>query len=337
VPAAPRAGPIADRTRARHADVHRLLAEGPQPLPDRCHARPVPEHRPPLRPRRQPGRAARNDGTGRRVSILDEHEAYLRERWNSGCTNGAQLWEEIHDRGYTGGRPHVRHYLARYRGAAATPAPSPVPPKVKAVTSWIMTSPDNLDDAGRASLDSILAASPELAAVTASVRAFAAIMNERRSRKLLEPWMNAALATGEPALRSFVTGLRADQDAVTNGLSLPWSSGAVEGHVNRIKMLKRQMYGRASPDLLAAAASSSPTNPHRENHQKCARARFRLPLTRPCRAVRAAASIRSRRMVAARDFATAETPGADRADQVVRHGRDRQPRGIRGKHPVDYL
>jgi transposase len=62
--------------------------------------------------------------------------------------------------------------------------------------------------------------------------------------------MTAALATGEPALSTFVTGLRADQDAVTSGLSLPWSSGTVEGHVNRIKMLKRQMYGRASPDPL---------------------------------------------------------------------------------------
>ena len=54
-------------------------------------------------------------------------------------------------------------------------------------------------------------------------------------------------ATG---LRSFVTGLRRDQDAVTAGLTLPWNSGAVEGHVNRIKMIKRQMYGRAKPDLL---------------------------------------------------------------------------------------
>ena len=191
-----------------------------------------------------------NDGTGRRPSILDEHEAYLRERWNSGCTNAAQLWQEIRDRGYPGSYRQVRDYLARFRGNAAVPAPAPVPPKVRAVTAWIMTSPDQLDDADQASLDAILAASPELAAVTASVRAFAAIMNERRGRKLLEPWMTAALATGEPALRSFVTGLRADQDAVTNGLSLPWSSGAVEGHVNRIKMLKRQMYGRASPDLL---------------------------------------------------------------------------------------
>jgi transposase len=117
------------------------------------------------------------------------------------------------------------------------------------VTGWIMTRPGTLADADQASLDAILAASAELAAVAASVRAFAAIMNERRGRKLLEPWMTAALATGEPALRSFVTGLSADQDAVIAGLSFPWSSGAVEGHVNR-KMLKRQMYGRASPDLL---------------------------------------------------------------------------------------
>jgi transposase len=62
--------------------------------------------------------------------------------------------------------------------------------------------------------------------------------------------MTAATASGEPALKSFVTGLRADQDAVTAGLTLRWSSGCVEGHVNRIKMLKRQMYGRANPDLL---------------------------------------------------------------------------------------
>ena len=191
-----------------------------------------------------------NDGTGRQASILDEHAAYLRERWNSGCTNAAQLWAELRDRGYPGGPTYVRQYLARFRGNVAAPELKPRVPKVRAVTSWIMTSPGNLADADKASLDAILAASPELAAVTASVRAFAAMMNERRGRKLLEPWMTAADATGEPALRSFVTGLRADQDAVTNGLSLPWSSGAVEGHVNRIKMLKRQMYGRANPDLL---------------------------------------------------------------------------------------
>ena len=160
------------------------------------------------------------------------------------------MWQEIRTRGYPGGRTQVAAYLARFRAAGKIPAPAPAPPKPRAVTAWIMTRPDRLTDDHRASLDAILARSPELTAVAASIRAFAAIMTGRRGRTQLEPWMAAALATGEPALRSFVTGLRADQDAVTNGLSLPWSSGVVEGHVNRIKMLKRQMYGRASPDLL---------------------------------------------------------------------------------------
>jgi transposase len=249
-PEPPRTGRVATRTRDRHAEVHRLLAEG------RAQAQVTRDLGLSRGTVRRFARAASpeellvNDGTGRQASILDEHAAYLRERWNSGCTNAAQLWAELHDRGYPGGPTYVRQYLARFRGNAAAPQPKPTAPKVRAVTSWIMTSPGNLADADKASLEAILAASPELASVAESVRAFAAIMNERRGRKLLEPWMTAADATGEPALRSFVTGLRADQEAVTNGLSLRWSSGAVEGHVNRIKMLKRQMYGRAGPDLL---------------------------------------------------------------------------------------
>jgi transposase len=249
-PAPARTGKIAGRTRDRHSDVHRMLAEGRN---FREIARELGLSRNTVRRfarAADPEELLVNDGTGRQASILDEHEAYLRERWNSGCTNAAQLWAELRGRGYQGGPTYVRQYLARFRGTAAAPEPKPAVPKVRAVTSWIMTSPGNLADADKTGLEAILAASPELAAVAASVRAFAAIMNERRGRKLLEPWMTAAEATGEPALRSFVTGLRADRDAVTNGLSLRWSSGAVEGHVNRIKMLKRQMYGRAGPDLL---------------------------------------------------------------------------------------
>jgi len=249
-PAVPRTGRIADRTRTRHAAVHRLLADGR----NLCEiAAELGLSRNTIRRFARaatPGEPLASDGTGRRASILDEHAPYLRERWNSGCTNAAQLWREIQARGYQGSRRQVRGYLARFRGSTVIPAPAPAPPKPKAVTAWIMTRPGNLADADKASLDTILAASPELAAVTASVRGFAALMTRRRGRKQLEAWMTAALATGEPALRSFVTGLRADQDAVTNGLSLPWSSGVVEGHVNRIKMLKRQMYGRASPDPL---------------------------------------------------------------------------------------
>jgi transposase len=248
-PAAPRTGRIADRTRGRHADVHRLLAAGCS-IGQVCAELGLSRNTIRRFARAAgPGELLEKDGTGRRPSTLGVHEPYLRERWNAGCTNAAVLWQEIRDRGYPGSRRQVRSYLARFRGKAAIPAPVPAPPKARAVTGWIMTRPDELGDDDRASLDAILASSPELAAVTASVRAFAAIMSERRGREL-ETWMTAAATTGKPALRSFVTGLRADQDAVTAGLSLRWSSGAVEGHVNRIKMLKRQMYGRANPDLL---------------------------------------------------------------------------------------
>jgi len=90
------------------------------------------------------------------------------------------LWsgDAARDRGYQGSCRQVRGYLARFRGNAA--APPPVPPKVRAVTGWIMTRPDRLADADRVSLDAILAASADLAAVAASVRAFASKMNERR-------------------------------------------------------------------------------------------------------------------------------------------------------------
>jgi transposase len=75
------------------------------------------------------------------------------------------------------------------------------------------------------------------------------MMVHRHGRRL-ETWMTTVAGDDLPELHSFVTGLRRDQDAVTAGLTLPYSSGPVEGHVNRIKMIKRQMYGRANPDLL---------------------------------------------------------------------------------------
>ena len=74
-------------------------------------------------------------------------------------------------------------------------------------------------------------------------------MNEHRGQDLGQ-WLNQADTTELPPLRGFASGLRNDLDAVTAGLTLLWNSGPVEGHVNRIKMLKRQVYGRATLELL---------------------------------------------------------------------------------------
>ncbi|AEV87151.1 transposase [Actinoplanes sp. SE50] len=71
-----------------------------------------------------------------------------------------------------------------------------------------------------------------------------------RDGQRLNDWIAAVVADDQPDLRSFTAGLRRDHDAVVNGLTMTYSSGVVEGHVNRIKMIKRQMYGRANLDLL---------------------------------------------------------------------------------------
>ncbi|MFF7266765.1 transposase [Streptomyces sp. NPDC008159] len=81
------------------------------------------------------------------------------------------------------------------------------------------------------------------------MRAFAELMNNRQGRKL-DQWITRVQADDLPTLHTFVTGLGQDLDAVVAGLSLRYSSGAVEGHNNKIKMLKRQMFGRANFDLL---------------------------------------------------------------------------------------
>jgi transposase len=134
--------------------------------------------------------------------------------------------------------------------SALNPLPSgPASPSVRQATGWLTRHPDRLSDDERTELDSLLERSPALAATRELAHDFAEIMIERRGSDL-DAWMTAVDTKGDRALRSFVTGLRRDLDAVTAGLTLPYSSGPVEGHINRIKMLKRQMYGRANLDLL---------------------------------------------------------------------------------------
>jgi Transposase len=208
-----------------------------------------------------------HNGTGHRRSLLEEFKPYLWERFNAGHANAAILFTEITARGYRGGPTLVRHYLHGFRADADIPRPAHKLPSVRRVAGWIMTDPAKIASADQQRLDAILAANPSLNALAGHVRGFATMMCSLRGQDL-EAWMSAVDADDQPALRSFVVGLRRDQDAVTAGLTLPWSSGVVEGHVNRLTMLKRQMFGRAKPDLLRKRASSSPSKPQRVGSRK---------------------------------------------------------------------
>ncbi|WP_425566312.1 ISL3 family transposase [Spinactinospora alkalitolerans] len=130
------------------------------------------------------------------------------------------------------------------------PAPEPAqPPTVRQVTAWILSHPDHLEHEQQLQLKAVLDACPELERLSERIQGFARMMAHRQGHRLDE-WTKAARGEQIPELDSFVRGLGRDWDAVVAGLTLPHSSGVVEGHVNRLKMLKRQMYGRANPDLL---------------------------------------------------------------------------------------
>nr|WP_158558568.1 transposase [Streptomyces sp. AC1-42T] len=146
-----------------------------------------------------------------RATRLDDYKPYLDQRWQEGCTNAWKLWEEIREQGYPRGYASVSDYVSRtLRGKPQQVGPRP--PSARAVTRWTLTHLDG---------------------------------------DQLPEWIEAASATTElPSLRNFAQHLLRDLEAVPAGLTLPWNSGVVEGHVNRIKMLKRQMFGRAGFALL---------------------------------------------------------------------------------------
>ena len=112
-----------------------------------------------------------------------------------------------------------------------------------------MSRPAELPEHERSHLDELLAGCAPLAVLAEHVRAFADLLTTRRGADL-ENWMIAVEASDLPALHAFVRGLRKDLDAVVAGLSLPYSNGPIEGTNTKFKLLKRQMYGRASFALL---------------------------------------------------------------------------------------
>jgi transposase len=184
-----------------------------------------------------------------RPSVLDAYKPYLHERCNAGVTNASMLYREITEQGYQGSRGTVTAYLAPFRALGAAPPPTPAIPKVRQITSWILRRPDDLDTDEALKLKQVLAACPHLDATATHVSTFAEMLTGRHGDRL-DSWMATVDTDDLPHLHRFVTGLRRDYHAVRNGLTLSHSSGTVEGTVNRIKMIKRQMYGRAKFDLL---------------------------------------------------------------------------------------
>lgn len=204
-----------------------------------------------------------------RRSRLDPHFSYLAQRWNEGCRNVMKLWRELRGRGYRGSYKSVYHYLQRQdylhhrtMPPAAAPIqgvrsvrqarietliPTPSPRK----TVWMLLKPEELKNQEREMIERLCRLSPEVKTARELALSFMEMVRERQAERF-DGWIGQVMESRIPELQSFVDSLKQDRPAVVAALTYGWSNGRVEGYVNKLKLVKRAMYGRAKPDLLKA-------------------------------------------------------------------------------------
>jgi transposase len=200
--------------------------------------------------------------TARQTSTLAPYQDYLVERWRSGCHNARQLWRELAAQGYPGSYRNVARVTGdlRKRDGSGN-ALSPVAPGMLGMTparaaGFVVMRPEQRTTEVQRALEQLSALHPEIQTALALFAAFAAFATLIRKRSAAQPssqleqWIAQATASGVSELKAFATKLRQDAEAVLAARSLPYSQGQTEGQVNRLKLLKRSMYGRAKFDLL---------------------------------------------------------------------------------------
>lgn len=151
---------------------------------------------------------------------------YLHQRWNEGATDATALHAELCERGYTGSVRALRLYVDPFRQHAAAPDPAPTVPKARQINPLAAHPPEHLKPDEQAHLAAIRGQCPHIDALAGHVASFAGMMTGRTGDRDLEAWLTAVEADyGQPELRSFASGIRHDQQAVTNGLTLPPLTG----------------------------------------------------------------------------------------------------------------
>ena len=191
--------------------------------------------------------------------------AYLARRWHEGCTMGKQLLTEIRPLGYTGSLTHLQRLLngwrrAHFAAAIGMPAPqapvalqelaAPTVPPIVAAALCIKPR-GLLTEAQAAKVDRLKEISSDFATMRQLAMRFRGLLKGSNPEPL-DGWLSEAASSGIHGMRRFAATLRQDLVAVRNAISEPWSNGQTEGQINRLKTLKRSMYGRAGVELLRA-------------------------------------------------------------------------------------
>jgi transposase len=197
-------------------------------------------------------------------SKLDPYHAYLTERWAAGEMNGRKLWQELQTQGFEGSLMTVMRWAARQQLlSAASPTsrrghkgqtsgqPEQVvaPLRTRRVAWWLLRRPDTLSTGHQAVLARMEQASPAFGQLYRLSVQFTEMLRKRQVEQL-RPWLQSAKASDLKELKSLAEGMERDEAAVEAALRLPYSTGPVEGNINRLKLIKRSGYGRAGFDLL---------------------------------------------------------------------------------------
>jgi len=184
---------------------------------------------------------------------LAPYTEYLQQRWQEGCANAVQLHREIVDRGYDGSRTLLSEAVRSWRPPRL---PKPVRQKrnrraldPRRLRRLLTRPPERLKDDERAVVQRLLQADETVSTAYALVQRFRTVLKEKDAAGL-ETWLADAQASGIPSLAGVANGLRADHAAVAAAVTEPWSNGTVEGCVHKVKLIKRQSYGRAAFALL---------------------------------------------------------------------------------------
>jgi transposase len=218
------------------AAISRALGMGPKTIRRWLRRGEFPERKPPHRP----------------PPKVSEFADYLQQRWNEGCHNASRLYQEIRQIGYSGKPAMVRRFVSGWRktGKAKSPeAPQRISPKHAAI---LVTRPaDKINDEQKQLLDRIEAQCPEVIDLRKISLGFRAALAGDDSNHL-RGWVEGAKHSEFGPVVRFAYGLQKDISAVAAAVDTSWSTGQVEGQINRLKMIKRQMYGRAGFELLRA-------------------------------------------------------------------------------------
>jgi transposase len=198
--------------------------------------------------------------TGKRSgSVIDPYQEYLVKRWNDGVRNAQQVYREMKEMGYTGSDQPIQRYYVQFRKAKdfrkfkqvdptqQTPVKAPPrrPPTASQVAHWITLKEDQRLAWQQKHLTQLCEGDQEIREANELIQEFTTMLRERKGERF-DAWLQKVEQQCIPELCSFAQSLKKDYEAVKAGLTLPWSQGPVEGHVHRLKLLKRQAYGRAS-------------------------------------------------------------------------------------------